>query len=250
MDLSSLLNAAPAEGNVREEHRQPSQTSPKRSSSSTPTPASVHRAEASSDAVSVVDKDADTHAVTYRSGIRVPDPGAYGERLGDLNLNSTHRSMSLEDSQQTDEDEVGYLHQRLAESRLHRFSDSLSSVSSYDSTPSQTHSRTSSVTTVGDDNVASVSYVDAFEDTKLATVQEETSLRGQGKKEEPRGTGRPPRPSLMINTDASNGRNGRRRRHSRTMSSTTGRAGGARSSSGLPDSSLLPPAYGRYVTDF
>ena len=62
-----------------------------------------------------------------------------------------------------------------------RFSESQSSLSSYTSSASEIHSRKTSVTTIGGDNsVQSEFPEDLTEETRLATVQEETFMRFLG----------------------------------------------------------------------
>lgn len=243
MDVSSLLNAAPAGANVYEGLKPSPRISPKRSSSTTPTLATARHVEGSSDLINDAGRDVDEPFLP-RSATRGLDSGGYGQSFTGREQTVDLRPMILDKDFRLEGHDGGCSYQGSPEGRFHRCSDSQGSISSYESTPSQAHSRTSSVTTVGDDNVASVSYAEAFDDAKLATVHEETSLRAQTKDGEHSRDDQLPRPSLMINTDTSNGRNGRRRRNSRTMSNIRG----ARSSGGLAGCTLLPPTYGRYVT--
>lgn len=86
------------------------------------------------------------------------------------------RGLDLQSGLRTTEDNkkypmgIGYSH--------HKLSDSQSSFSSYASSPSGIHSRHSSVTTIGDEHSVQTTLSEALaEETRLATVQEETSTR-------------------------------------------------------------------------
>lgn len=237
MDVASLLNAVPADHVVSEEVQNPRGTSPRRSSSSTPTPAPVHHAEA---CLEFEDHAANAEDVApfYRSETRGTDPNTSRKRREIGDVEAWPQSTLLNGDQSKERRGVP-----VESSRLHKFSDSLSSISSHDSTLSLPHSRTSSVTTVGDEGVASISFADAFDDAKLATVQEETLLRANGRKAGRRRTGCQPRAPLRINTDVSNRASSQRKRHLRSMSNVRG----ATSSSRLTGCTQLPPALGRYV---
>lgn len=243
MDVSALLNAAPLEADPLKLPKLPPRLSPKRSSSSTSTRVTDDNEEESAWFKDTRGRWVDTLPVPYCCDTHAFTHGSGGQSSRVTETKGLDQSLALYGRQQLDGHDRNGREYSPAEPRRHRFSDSQSSVSSRDSMPSQPHSRTSSVTTVGDDAAASLSYVDAFHDTKLATVQEETSLRFQNRKDGQKRAGRSSRPPLVINTNPSSGRSIRQRRYAKTLSSISG----AKSSGGLTGCTLLPPACGRYV---